>query len=207
MSASREFASEALQHAATSLPIELGGKTVMLDAHAYSDGVDQLVVLLHRAADICSDHIPIVRIHSGCVTGDIFHSLRCDCRQQLQAALQTICDCPYGALVYLPYHEGRGIGLFRKLKTYALQDCGLDTIEANLAIGAPVDARDFTLASRALADLGMRDVRLLTNNPLKETALSGLGIRVVERVPLRVLANPHNERYLETKRLRMAHDC
>ena len=146
-----------------------------------------------------------MRIHSGCVTGDIFHSLRCDCYQQLQAALKVITDAPFGAIVYVPYHEGRGIGLFKKIQAYALQDQGLDTVEANISVGAPVDSRDYDLSARALIDLGMGEIKLLSNNPAKEQALKALGIRVAERVPIVVTPNKFNKRYLETKRARMAH--
>jgi GTP cyclohydrolase II/3,4-dihydroxy 2-butanone 4-phosphate synthase/GTP cyclohydrolase II len=195
--------------ATTTLPIELNGREIVLDAHAYqgSNESEQVIVLIHRSSEVSANSTPIVRIHSGCVTGDIFHSLRCDCYQQLQTALQVICDAPFGALVYVPYHEGRGIGLFKKLQAYALQDRGLDTIEANLAIGAPADARDYTLVSHALTELGMSKIQLLSNNPIKQQALCKLGIAVVERIPLRVPPNPHNQRYLETKRTRLAHDC
>lgn len=197
-----------LRVVATVVPIELEGKEVRLDAYAYQgdDEVEQLVVLVHRAAEATEATIPLVRIHSGCVTGDIFHSLRCDCHQQLQMALRAICAAPFGAIAYAPYQEGRGIGLFKKLQAYALQDQGIDTIDANIEIGFPVDARDYTLAGRALLELGMNTVRLLSNNPLKQQALRALGISVIERVPLVVDPNPHNHRYLETKRLRMAHD-
>ena len=146
-----------------------------------------------------------MRVHSGCVTGDIFHSLRCDCYQQLQAALKVITEVPYGAIVYVPYHEGRGIGLFKKIQAYALQDQGLDTVEANIEVGAPIDSRDYALTARVLCDLGMAEIKLLSNNPAKEQALKAHGIRVAERLPLVVVPNKFNKRYLDTKRARMAH--
>lgn len=191
----------------TILPIDLGGREVVLEAHAYQgdDGDEQVLVLVHRAEGVALDEKPLVRVHSGCVTGDIFHSLRCDCYQQLQAALTAISAAPLGALVYVPYHEGRGIGLFKKIQAYALQDEGLDTIEANIEVGAPIDSRDYGLAARALADLGMTEIKLLSNNPAKEQSLKALGIRVVERIPIVVEPNAYNKRYLETKRARMAH--
>ena len=144
-------------------------------------------------------------VHSGCVTGDIFHSLRCDCRAQLEAALRRIVATPNGVLVYLPFHEGRGIGLFRKIQAYALQDKGRDTVDANIEIGAPVDAREYELAAEILRDLGFLKIRLMTNNPAKITALAEAGVDVVDRVPLVVRPGAHNEQYLETKRRRMAH--
>lgn len=191
----------------TILPIAFEGRELSLEAHAFQGDLEeeQVLVLIHRSAAASKDTIPVVRIHSGCVTGDIFHSLRCDCYQQLQAALKVVTDSALGAIVYVPYHEGRGIGLFKKIQTYALQDQGLDTVEANISVGEPVDRRDYELSARALADLGMREIKLLSNNPAKEQALKALGIRVVERVPIVVKANKFNKRYLETKRSRMAH--
>jgi GTP cyclohydrolase II len=152
-----------------------------------------------------SDQVPVVRVHSGCVTGDIFHSLRCDCYSQLKASMERITTSEYGILVYLPYHEGRGIGLVNKIRTYALQDQGYDTLDANLAIGAPADARDYDLTAQILLDLGARRIKLLTNNPAKVDALRALGITVVERVPVVSEPTLYNKRYLITKRERMAH--
>lgn len=191
----------------TSLPIEFQGRELELEAHAYQgeSEEEQVLVLVHRSATVAAGALPLVRIHSGCVTGDIFHSLRCDCYQQLQSALKLISEVPLGAIVYVPYHEGRGIGLFKKIQAYALQDQGLDTVEANIEVGAPIDSRDYALAARVLRDLGMSEIRLLSNNPAKEQALKALGIRVAERVPIVVAPNKFNKRYLETKRARMAH--
>ncbi|MBK9078011.1 MAG: GTP cyclohydrolase II [Hyphomicrobium sp.] len=191
----------------TVLPIALEGRELTLEAHAYQGDTteEQVLVLIHRAPNVAKDEIPVVRIHSGCVTGDIFHSLRCDCYQQLQAALKVLTTAPYGAIVYVPYHEGRGIGLFKKIQAYALQDKGLDTVEANISVGAPVDSRDYDLSARVLVDLGMSEVKLLSNNPAKEQALKAKGIRIAERVPIVVPPNKFNKRYLETKRARMAH--
>lgn len=193
----------------TILPIESHGQELMLEAHAYRGDTDeeQILALVHRdAAKLsASSPIPVVRVHSGCVTGDIFHSLRCDCYQQLQAALKIITEVPYGAIIYVPYHEGRGIGLFKKIQAYALQDQGLDTVEANIEVGAPIDSRDYGLTARVLADLEMPEIKLLSNNPAKEQALKSHGIRVVERLPIVAMPNKFNERYLETKRARMAH--
>lgn len=192
----------------TVLPIEFEGRELMLEAHAFQGATpeEQVLVLVHRAAGVSADAVPLVRVHSGCVTGDIFHSLRCDCYQQLQAALKAVTETPLGAIIYVPYHEGRGIGLFKKIQAYALQDQGLDTVEANIEVGAPIDSRDYELSARVLHDLGMTDIRLLSNNPAKEQALKALGIRVTERVPIVVKPNRFNKRYLETKRSRMAHE-
>lgn len=191
----------------TVLPIAFEGRELTLEAHAYQGDTaeEQVLVLIHRSANAAKDEVPVVRIHSGCVTGDIFHSLRCDCYQQLQSALKVITTSPYGAIVYVPYHEGRGIGLFKKIQAYALQDQGLDTIEANISVGAPVDSRDYDLSARALVDLGMGEIKLLSNNPAKEQALKAKGIRIAERISIVVPPNKFNKRYLETKRARMAH--
>jgi GTP cyclohydrolase II len=148
--------------------------------------------------------IPLVRLHSECLTGDVLGSLRCDCGQQLTAALDLIASAPSGVLLYLP-QEGRGIGLANKIRAYALQDQGLDTVDANLALGLPVDRRDYAAAAHVLLSLGLRQVRLLTNNPAKSAALEKHGVRVIERVPLAVPPNAVNRDYLRTKADRMGH--
>jgi GTP cyclohydrolase II len=193
--------------ACTMLPIELDGVEVVLEARAYQgkDEHTQAMALINRAAGREAGAVPLVRVHSGCVTGDIFHSLRCDCRAQLEAALRRIANTPNGVLIYLPYHEGRGIGLFKKIKAYALQDQGRDTVDANLEIGEPVDAREYELAAEILRDLGFSQIRLMTNNPAKIEALEDAGIEILDRVPVVVSPGTHNERYLETKRRRMSH--
>ncbi|MBV9580289.1 MAG: GTP cyclohydrolase II [Chloroflexi bacterium] len=150
------------------------------------------------------DAIPLVRLHSECLTGDVLGSLRCDCGQQLNAALDLIAEAPSGVLLYLP-QEGRGIGLANKIRAYALQDQGLDTVDANIALGLPVDRRDYAAAAHVLLSLGLRRVRLLTNNPAKSAALEKYGVQVVERVPLAVPPNPINLEYLRTKADRMGH--
>ena len=190
----------------TVLPMEYHGRQVMMQAHAYEDDSAsyQAMALVYRTPGN-ETKAPYVRVHSGCVTGDIFHSLRCDCYQQLQKALDCVVESENGIILYFPYHEGRGIGLVAKLKAYAEQDRGLDTVDANLAIGAPVDARDYELAAKILRDLDATDIRLLTNNPLKVEAMKGYGINVIEQVPHIIEAQEHNERYLATKRERMAH--
>jgi len=193
--------------AQTILPIEFRGRELKLEARAYQ-GTDpnfQALALVHRAKHNGADHIPLVRVHSGCVTGDIFHSLRCDCYPQLQAALDRITSTPVGILIYLPFQEGRGIGLVNKIRAYALQDQGYDTVDANVAIGAPIEARDYDLAAHILFDLGYPEIKLMTNNPAKVEALREEGVDVIEQLPLIVEPSPYNTRYLATKKERMAH--
>lgn len=193
--------------ARTMLPIDLDGREVVLEARAYQgkDEHTQAMALINRGHGKDAGEIPLVRVHSGCVTGDIFHSLRCDCRAQLEAALKRIAETPNGVLIYLPFHEGRGIGLFKKIKAYALQDQGLDTVDANIKIGEPIDAREYELAAEILHDLAFDKIRLMTNNPAKIEALEEAGIEVVDRVPVVTRPGTHNEHYLDTKRRRMAH--
>ncbi|MGO9124035.1 MAG: GTP cyclohydrolase II [Terriglobales bacterium] len=147
---------------------------------------------------------PLVRIHSQCLTGDVFGSLRCDCRQQLEMALAMIAERGVGVLIY-EQQEGRGIGLMAKLKAYELQDAGLDTVEANERLGFKADQREFALPSEILKALGVSQVRLLSNNPEKVAALERGGVRVVERVPCEVSASAHSEDYLKTKKEKMGH--
>ncbi|UOO78279.1 GTP cyclohydrolase II [Neisseria sp. Dent CA1/247] len=146
----------------------------------------------------------LARIHSECLTGDALFSQKCDCGPQLQAAMQAIQKAGRGAIVYLR-QEGRGIGLINKIRAYQLQDQGLDTVEANVALGLPVDARDFTLAKHIFEHLGVKEVALLTNNPEKVQVLSDAGIKIVERVPLQVGENAENEHYLNTKAQKLGH--
>ena len=147
----------------------------------------------------------LVRVHSECLTGDVFGSLRCDCGPQLHAALQRIAAEGRGVVLYVRGHEGRGIGLMHKLQAYSLQDAGADTVDANLELGLPADAREYGTGAQILVDLGVRSMRLLTNNPDKHAGLSGFGLQILERVPLEVPPNPYNEFYLQTKRARMGH--
>ncbi|MDR7155928.1 GTP cyclohydrolase II [Sphingobium xenophagum] len=147
---------------------------------------------------------PVVRLHSECLTGDVLGSLKCDCGPQLHQALHQIADAPWGVLLYLR-QEGRGIGLVNKLRAYAMQDQGFDTVDANVRLGFAIDARDFSVAARMLDLLGMTQVRLLTNNPNKVAGLEAAGIGVIERLPIILPPNPHNERYLATKRDRTGH--
>ena len=162
----------------------------------------EAVALMH--GPLSANVIPLVRLHSECLTGDVLGSLRCDCGEQLVEALALIAVAESGVLLYLR-QEGRGIGLANKIRAYALQDDGLDTVDANLALGLPVDRREYASAAAILRTLGLRQVRLLTNNPLKSAALERHGIQVVERVPLAVRPNPLNRRYLRTKADRMGH--
>ncbi|WP_306361205.1 bifunctional 3,4-dihydroxy-2-butanone-4-phosphate synthase/GTP cyclohydrolase II [Nocardia sp. CC227C] len=147
----------------------------------------------------------LVRVHSECLTGDAFGSLRCDCGAQLDAALRAVAHAGRGVVVYLRGQEGRGIGLLNKLRAYELQDEGADTVDANLALGLPVDARDYGAAARILTDLGVRSVRLLSNNPAKQSGLETHGIAVTDRIPLQTSPTEHNVRYLRAKRDRMRH--
>ncbi len=154
--------------------------------------------------DVASGEPPLVRVHSQCVTGDVFGSMRCDCGEQIQIALERIAAEGRGVLLYMR-QEGRGIGLHNKIKAYALQDQGLDTVEANVALGFPEDRRDYGIGMQILVDLGLSRIRLLTNNPSKRAGLEGYGLEIVERLPITSPANEHNRRYLQTKRNKMGH--
>lgn len=146
----------------------------------------------------------LVRVHSSCVTGDIFGSCRCDCGPQLQASMQMVEAEGKGIVVYM-FQEGRGIGLINKLKAYKLQEMGRDTVEANLDLGLPMDSRDYGVGAQILRDLGVRKLRLISNNPKKRAGLMGYGLEIVDTVPIEIQSNPHNERYLRTKRDKMGH--
>lgn len=166
------------------------------------DGADYVAIC---KGDLTACEAPLVRVHSGCVTGDILGSSKCDCGWQLSAALQKIQDAGCGAVLYIPSHEGRGIGLANKIRAYHLQECGLDTVEANVALGFAPDLRDYGLGAQVLADLGITKMRLMTNNPTKFAAMAGYGLEVVERVQLEGPSNEFNLRYLLTKRDKMGH--
>ncbi|MER7534143.1 bifunctional 3,4-dihydroxy-2-butanone-4-phosphate synthase/GTP cyclohydrolase II [Streptomyces sp. NPDC097704] len=167
------------------------------------DGVEH-VALVH--GEIGDGEDVLVRVHSECLTGDIFQSQRCDCGPQLQASMDRITEAGRGVVVYLRGHEGRGIGLLSKLRAYELQEQGRDTLDANLELGLPADARDYAAGAQILGDLGVRSLRLMTNNPDKIDALTRHGLRVEGREPMPVKAGEHNLRYLRTKRDRMGHD-
>lgn len=167
------------------------------------EGAEQEVLALLRGSLDAADP-PLVRLHSECLTGDVLGSLRCDCGEQLNASLELMAEAESSVLLYL-HQEGRGIGLANKIRAYALQDRGLDTVDANLALGLPVDRREYRSAAAVLRHLGVLRVRLLTNNPLKQRALEDHGVEVVERVPLAMPPNPINNGYLHTKADRMGH--
>lgn len=184
----------------TKLPTRYG----TFDAHGYECSVDTKPYVALTLGEIHPEDEVLVRVHSGCLTGDVFHSLRCDCGHQLNLALERIRNEGKGVLLYLE-QEGRGIGLINKLKAYALQDLGMDTVEANEVLGFAPDARDYGIGAQILHDLGVRKMRLMTNNPRKRAALDGYGLRVVARVPLDTGAHALNRRYLETKREKLGH--
>ena len=188
------------REAEASLPTRFGNFRVVGYRDTLTQGEHAALVM----GDLAGDTPVLVRVHSECLTGDSLHSLRCDCGFQRDLALQLIAQEGRGALVYLR-QEGRGIGLINKIKAYALQDQGLDTVEANLALGFPPDLRDYGVGAQILRDLGIRRMRLLTNNPRKVRALEGFGLEIVERLPLKGGDNPHNQRYLLTKRERLGH--
>jgi len=174
-------------------------------AFGYRSTLDDHEHLALVLGDIADGEDILVRVHSECLTGDVFGSLRCDCGPQLHAALRAIAENGRGVVLYVRGHEGRGIGLLHKLKAYELQEAGHDTVDANLELGLPADARDYGTGAQILADLGVRGMRLLTNNPAKRAGLEGYGIRMTERVPLVVEPNDHNQIYLRTKADRMGH--
>ena len=180
------------------LPTEYGEFTAVV----YEDkkGLHHIALI---KGDIKSNHDVLVRVHSECLTGDVFHSLRCDCQQQLDKALKSIGK-EGGVLLYLR-QEGRGIGLLNKIKAYKLQDKGMDTVEANEKLGFKGDMRDYTVGVQILADLGLKRIRLMTNNPKKIEGLEKYGIKIVERIPLIIKPNPKNKKYLETKKEKLGH--
>jgi len=185
---------------ATRLPTAFGE----FEAVGYRSLVDNKhhVALVKGAVDGAAD--VLVRVHSECLTGDVFHSLRCDCGEQLEAALSMIEAQGRGVLLYLS-QEGRGIGLLNKLRAYKLQEEGLDTVEANLRLGLPADLRDYGIGAQILFDLGLTSIRILTNNPKKITGLAGYGLSVTDQVPIQQVANPHNQAYLRAKRDKLGH--
>ena len=184
----------------TTMPSKYGEFT----SHLYEDTLteEHHVVLVKGIVDSAQD--VLVRVHSQCLTGDVFGSMRCDCGDQLQKALRKISNEGQGVLLYMR-QEGRGIGLANKLRAYALQDQGHDTVEANLQLGLPVDARDYGIGAQILSDLGLTTIRIMTNNPDKHIGIEGYGLTVVDRIPLETSPNEHNVKYLATKRGKLGH--
>lgn len=174
------------------------------DLYLYRSKVDNGHHLALVKGQISAEEPTLVRVHSECLTGDVFGSQRCDCGTQLHTALQQIEDAGSGVLVYMR-QEGRGIGLGPKIHAYKLQEQGLDTVEANEKLGFPADLRDYGLGAQILVDLGVKKIRLLTNNPRKVVGLDGYGLEIVQQVPIRSVANPHNEKYLATKKIKLGH--
>lgn len=173
-------------------------------AIAYTNDVDSKEHVALVKGEIDGEEPVLVRVHSECLTGDVFHSHRCDCGSQFEAALQQIEEAGNGVLLYMR-QEGRGIGLVNKLKAYKLQEQGLDTVDANLKLGFPADLRDYGIGAQILKDLGVRKIRLLTNNPRKITGLEGYGLEVVQRVPIQMTENEDNSNYLHTKQKKLGH--
>jgi len=184
------------------VPLRYGEYT----AYGYSSSYDRREHVAFVFGDVGDGEDVLVRVHSECLTGDVFGSLRCDCGPQLDAALATVAREGRGVVLYVRGHEGRGIGLLHKLQAYQLQDSGRDTLDANLDLGLPADARDYGTGAQILADLGIKTMRLLTNNPAKRAGLEGYGLKVIGQVRLPTHANPENLRYLQDKRDRMGHE-
>jgi 3,4-dihydroxy 2-butanone 4-phosphate synthase/GTP cyclohydrolase II len=187
--------------AETRLPTPSGDMVIM----AYKADHDPAEHVAVVKGPIDPDRPILVRVHDQCVTGDVFDSLRCDCGEQKDRALKMIAESDDGGVFLYMRQEGRGIGLHNKLRAYELQDQGLDTVDANLALGFPADRRDYGIGMQILVDIGVRKMRLITNNPAKRAGLEGYGLEVVERIPIETTPNPFNIRYLDTKRRRMGH--
>ena len=197
----RRTESQVERIASAALPTDFGTFTA-IGFRSTIDGTEHIALV---AGDIGDGQDVLVRVHSECLTGDVLSSMRCDCGPQLHAAMARVAEEGRGVVLYVRGHEGRGIGLLHKLQAYGLQDEGADTVDANLRLGLPADARDYGTGAQILADLGVRTMRLLSNNPAKRAGLEGYGLTIVDRVPLEVGANEHNRAYLRTKRERMGH--
>ena len=174
-------------------------------AHIYRSSLDDVEHLAFVFGEVNENKIPLVRVHSECLTGDVLGSLRCDCGSQLDLAMKLVAENGSGAIIYLRGHEGRGIGLGHKMRAYALQDEGMDTVDANVALGFAPDSREYGIGAQIISDLGIQKMRILTNNPAKYGGLQGYNLEIVERVPLISDSNPENVRYLQTKEERMGH--
>ncbi|HEX8082488.1 MAG TPA: bifunctional 3,4-dihydroxy-2-butanone-4-phosphate synthase/GTP cyclohydrolase II [Jatrophihabitans sp.] len=198
----RRFEKLVERKASARVPLRYGEFTT----HGYAASYDDREHVAFVFGEIGDGEDLLVRVHSECLTGDIFGSLRCDCGPQLDASLAAVAREGRGVVLYMRGHEGRGIGLFHKLQAYQLQDAGRDTLDANLDLGLPADARDYGTGAQILVDLGVRTMRLLTNNPDKRAGLEGYGLSVLGTVRLPIHANPENLRYLQTKKDRMGHD-
>lgn len=175
-------------------------------AHAYEDFITHDVHIALVMGTVDQSWPTLVRVHSCCLTGDVFGSLRCDCGPQLRSAMDAIAAAGHGVILYLGNQEGRGIGIIDKLRAYNLQDQGLDTVEANEALDQPADSRDYGIGYQILYDLGIRKMRILTNNPRKLIGIEGYGLEVVEQLPIQIVPNPYNERYLRTKKEKLGHN-
>lgn len=173
--------------------------------HLYRSLIDDLHHVALVMGDTTSEGAVLVRVHSECLTGDVFASRRCDCGSQLHTALKRVAQEKRGIVVYMRGHEGRGIGLHGKIRAYKLQEQGLDTVEANLKLGFPMDLRDYGIGAQIIADLGVRKLKLMTNNPRKVVGLEGYKLEIVEQVPIKLAPNEHNKRYLETKKKKLGH--
>src|SRR5258707_10319305 len=184
----------------TGLPTAFGDFTAV----GYRSLIDDKHHVAMVKGEVAGAEDVLVRVHSECLTGDVFHSLRCDCGEQLEAALANIEREGRGVLLYLS-QEGRGIGLLNKLRAYRLQEEGLDTVDANLRLGLPADLRDYGIGAQILVDLGLSSIRILTNNPKKISGLAGYGLSVSDQIPIQSTPNPHNEAYLRTKREKLGH--
>jgi 3,4-dihydroxy 2-butanone 4-phosphate synthase/GTP cyclohydrolase II len=183
------------------LPTEFGE----FRCFAYQSVMDHETHLAFVMGEPMGEPNVLVRVHSECLTGDVFGSRRCDCGAQLHNALRYIANEGLGVVVYLRGHEGRGIGITHKLQAYELQDSGLDTVDANVELGLPVDSREYGIGAQILVDLGITTMRLMTNNPAKRGGLEGYGLQIVDRIPLHTVPNEENIRYLRTKRDRLGH--
>lgn len=188
------------------LPIKFN-EEITVDVAIFNGGKkkEEVVALIHKGKGYHSNSIPLVRVHSACLTGEVFGSQKCDCGYQFKTGMETICNSPYGIMLYMASHEGRGIGLGNKIRAYQLQEKGADTLEANIMLGFSADARDFTLAAEVLKHLKATKVKLITNNPDKILSLQKEGIEVIEQINLSAYLNKFNESYLYLKKHILKH--